>query len=326
LTVDDADASHDPGLVLDVSFLGFEGLTDAGEPVIVIVADDANGSAALAASSKYAREMLQVERYQAAVLAAGSEPLYTAPQAGSDPPDFWVTDARGREVGLEVTSFTIQQRRTAFAIFEATRRGVLGEPPVRFRHLAGWDVFVTFDGSQLPHRRDDGPAAEALLDALLAYRPTLVQASFPLPEKLDLPALVETPFGASLFANPAGPTARSSPFYAAAGFNLRLSYSTTRTTTEGWQEIERLVASHDRPRVDHLLISSGAPDRFGAVLAGEAHLLRMALDAPRVLTRPKHIRRVTAHDWETDRISELLLDTKLSTPALGSADEDVVAL
>ena len=88
--------------------------------------------------------------------------------------------------------------------------------------------------------------------------------------------------------------------FTVSGFEIGLAYTTVITASGAWAEVQRLVTSHDRPGVDLLLISAGAPDRHGNVYPAEEALAAFLLNNPVGLTQaPVHIKQVVLHSWSS---------------------------
>jgi hypothetical protein len=63
-------------------------------------------------------------------------------------------------------------------------------------------------------------------------------------------------------------------------------------------EIHRLAESHDKPGVDGLLITAGAPDRNGNIFPSEEAVARFIVENNLGLEKQlKHIRWVWLHSW-----------------------------
>jgi hypothetical protein len=173
-------------------------------------------------------------------------------------------------------------------------------------------VYVWFPGTtgmRFPFKPNDEAAIDELLHALLAYQPSpnqLVVLGDALPDPAPDPGMVTTPSGASFYAAPFFNSAPDTLFAATTGFELGLAYTTAHSQTTARAELTRLVQKHDKPGVDWLLISAGAPNRDGQTFVTEEVVGHFLLDHPQPLATPKHIRRVTIHFWSTGEARDLL--------------------
>jgi hypothetical protein len=293
------------------SLLGIAGATAGGPTFVVCYESPVSRAEGPGLIDKESLERLHLDRYQTDVVVAGGTP-YARATRGADPPDFSVTDVAGATFGLECTQLTLSRRRLATAAFDVIRQAIAQEPRSRFLHLAGWHLYMWFRSDAaialgLPPRPADRPAIEAILAALDAYRPGHdVPLATELPDSMPAITFAGTTDGARFYAVPMINALPLSLFFAATGFELGLAYSTTHTAQDGWDEIMRLVADHDRPGVDHLLVSVGAPNSKGMSYLAECFLLDFMLAQPHVLTPPVHIRRISVHSWPSGSIVELL--------------------
>src|SRR5207249_3829088 len=85
-----------------------------------------------------------------------------------------------------------------------------------------------------------------------------------------------------------------------------LSFATEHTPQSAWQEIERLIAAHDKPGVDCIVVSAGAPNQHGQVFPSDEALARFALENPLPLPTPNHVKSVTLHSWGEGEAWDLL--------------------
>src|SRR5206468_3152402 len=120
-------------------------------------------------------ESFHVHGYRTQHLRAlGEQPFYKV-REGGNPPDVLVDTADGT-LGLECTRLTIESRQFANALFRALRQHIAAVPPEDFAALTGHLIYIWFndEGSLLtgPHPRSDAAAIEALVRALVEYRPS----------------------------------------------------------------------------------------------------------------------------------------------------------
>jgi hypothetical protein len=261
----------------------------------------------------YDRERLYLRRYSSDQALATGTHAFSNVRPGDDPPDALV-DTDAGTLGVESTSLTIESRRGVHALFGDLRQRLLQVDPVRFVKLAGTVVYVWFksptdEGLDRPPRRADDEQVQDLLNGLADYEPRhsqLLVPPGPLPQQAPHPNLSETPSGAQFYAVPLQGSAPGSILFTVAGFEVGVAYTTILTAPDAWNEVQRLTDSHDRPGVDLLLISAGAPDQRGHVFPAEEAVASFLVAHPLGLTKaPEHIRRVVLHSWMTGSATEL---------------------
>lgn len=250
-------------------------------------------------------ERLHLNRYQTHELAAAGSLPYTEVDHGADPPDFRAT-CSGEAVGIDCTQLALQERRVAHALFRRLREAVVREPRDRFAHLVGLVVYVWFGVAPrtLPFRSSDRAAVVGLVDALAAYRPdrsrlVVEDVSQGLPDELPALDLQTTTAGATFHAVPLVGGMPGSPFFLGLGFELGFGYTTLHSPTSLRDELQRLISAHDTNKVDHLLISLGAPDRYGYAYPAEDLAASFFLEHWESLVRPRHIRRILLQFWSS---------------------------
>jgi hypothetical protein len=269
--------------------------------------------------SKRDREAIHLRRFATDHLVATGSLACGRIGQGDDPPDFIVETADGL-ANLDCTAFTVAERREVVALFTEVRRRIAAAPHPQFAHLAGYTIYIWFreEGQPArPFRRNDHAAADELMEALANYRPDprqLQVATGRLPEQAPDLGAVTTLAGATFYAVPFTNAAPGTGFYAWTGFELGLAYTTWHDPPNAWGEIDRLVAAHDQPKLDWLLISVGAPNQHGQLFPSEEALMRFLLNHPQPLPTPQHISRVTLHSWQTGEAVELLPEP---TPLFG---------
>jgi hypothetical protein len=249
---------------------------------------------------KFDREFLCIRRFSSdQALAMGSH-AWANIRPGSDPPDTLVATDRG-DLGVELTSLTLQDRRTVHSLFGLLRRRVLEHEPAVFSHLAGTLVYIWFEepgGAELtmPFRRTDTVAVDEVIRELAGYQPDLSRMWLPTgppPQQAPPLPLTTTPAGAKFYAIPLVMSAPSTMFFTMAGFELGLAYTSFLTVTTAWNEVQRLVDDHDKPGVYILLIMAGAPNQRGDIFPAEEAVAAFIAEHPRTLSRnPRYIKRV----------------------------------
>ncbi len=259
------------------SLLGLVGRAASGEPLLIIGYEWPIPWARVTTSlTKRELEWVQLERFRTDYVFALHALPFGQVSDGLDPPDFVAATESGPQ-GFECTSFVIPERREALNLFGRIRAALVGRPQTDLNHLRGFIIYLWFGppgAIDRPFRRSDDQAADELVRALLEYRPDpdrMKVAAPPFPERAPDPGAVTTASGASFYAIPLTLAAPGTMLFALQGFELGLAFSTEHTAEHAWEELARLIAGHDRPGVDWLLISVGAPNRLGQASEAARH-------------------------------------------------------
>jgi hypothetical protein len=259
-------------------------------------------------------ELMHVQRFAADQRGAtGSEPYAAIEVNTDDPPDFIATMPDGSRGGLECVALSIEERRDAQALFQNLKNRLVFQQRHRTGHLTGCSVIVWFGKEQNPNTRPpkktDDAAAEELVEALSEYRPDIdslrVQFSSGLPPQMPPLVTGSTLQDATFYAVPMLNSIPVGPFSSISGYDIMLAYTTTHTASSIGATVERLVRKHDKKGVDNLLITSGGPDRGGAMHPMEQIISDVYLQHPKVL-KTDHISRVIMHRWPTGDAFDLL--------------------
>lgn len=258
-------------------------------------------------------EQLHLDRFSGDHTLATGRPAFDEAAAGRDPPDAIVITDHG-QLGVDCTALAVQDRRHVHALFARLRNRLMELPRKRVAHLAGLAVYIWFaygeSESARPFRRKHAAAIQEMINALLDYRPDpdrlLLVGDKGLPEQAPDLGITHTSSGASFYAVPLTNAVPVTSLFSSAGFEIGLAYTTVHYASSGWLEIQRRIRDHDKPGIDWLLISVGAPDLRGVIHPSEEAFARFLISNPRPLTTPQHIHRVTMHLWSTGEGFELL--------------------
>ena len=269
------------------------------------------------ALSKREKEELHLARFCTDFAMASGREYCHAMAQGEDPPDFVCEQDQG-SVNVDCVQFTLSERRKALQMFEALRRRVL-DSTTRFTNLRGFMVYVWFGWSPnpavaLPHHPTEVGAIDALLDALRACSPDpdrLLVPSGALPAQAPNLGLVRTEHGAVFYVVPLTNGVPSTDFFARCGFELGLAFSSRHDRPGVWEDLRRLVSKHDKEQIDHLVVSSGAPNEAGLVYPSEDVLIQFALEHGFQEIAPQHLSAIYLHVWSTGTIAELWPGRKL---------------
>lgn len=271
--------------------------------------------------TKEQKEQVHLSRFCTdGLLATGTLP-YLAVETGANPPDFVCTNAN-TTVGLDCTQFTLPSRQMASGLFEKIRGAVLRQPRNRFIRLRGSVVYMWFRQGQeqgLPFRINDEAAIQEVVAALENYCPDferLKVAAHELPQHAPDLDLEHTTRGCTFYAVPMVNAVPNSNFFNSMGFELGYAYTTRHNREAGWREIARLINKHDKPNIDHLLITVGGPNELGFGFISEEVLMSFMLEQPAVIEAPKHLSHVIIHVWGSGGIFQIVPTFQVITPAL----------
>jgi hypothetical protein len=301
---------------LSPSYSGVVGVTTGtpAEPVVAVTFEwPMSWLRTLQEIPKIEREILCIRRFSADQALARRVHAFSNVQPGTNPPDTTVTTDKGT-LGVESTSFTIENRRGVYSLFRRLRQRILEQDPVAFAKLAGYMIYVWFEdphrsGLAMPFRKNDDQAVVDLLQELSNYEPQAEQMRVPpgpLPKQGPTPPVVTTAKGAKFYAVPLQASAPSTMLFTFTGFELGLAYTSLITAKTAWDEIQRLVNEHDKAGVDILLITAASPDQRGDIYPAEEAIANFALDNALGLSRkPDNIKQVWFHSWMTGRATAL---------------------
>jgi hypothetical protein len=274
--------------------------------------------------SKDMIERLHLERYGTDCLfATGASPYQTLTQGGN-PPDFTATMQDGSTVAVDATQLTASGRIAAQAQFERIRRAVLAEPRDKFAHLRGHMLYLWFPtdaGLGLPHRADG--AVIEIIEALCAYRPDTSWTDLPpiveeMPARLGETDMQTTDSGCTFYAAKFLEAVPSTMFLQRTGFEMALAFQTEHKIDSAWTELARLVERHDKPEIQHLVVTVGGPNRRGLVYPSEEALMHLALATGLPELAPRHISSVVLHAWGSGQLIRVHPAPVVQTPVLYS--------
>lgn len=297
--------------------MGSSGTDPTGGPVLVLVNEAPvnflRPTQALDEPDKWQLEMLHLQRASVDARFATGSDLFHAVEKGSDPPDATV-HIGDQQVGWELTTFSIESRRLAHDLFMRVRGKVALQQRHRVSHLNGHIIYIWFgaaaQGSGLPYRRNDDTAADQLVEALVKYQPDPTHytveakggAPAQLPGGFDA---VNAPGDVAFFCSPFINAVPTSPLFSLTGLEIGLAYQSVHSAHAEWEKLRAAIHKKDHPGNEVLLISVGAPDRFGYQYPAEEVLAGFLLDHPESV-ESDHLSAVILHFWSTGQAVNIL--------------------
>lgn len=257
-------------------------------------------------------ERVQLEKYRLDYLVRFGKVPFEDVRRGADPPDFLVT-RDGSAHAIDCAALTLEEKRTAEAIFEKLVQKVVVEDNAALQHLAGTHVIISFGhGTELPPKVTDSTALQEVLEAL---------------EEMDFDRDRYARINAEI-AEHGWPQQMTSDFKDSLGMVEKEAFSFQVSVIEGWQprdelstqlgfdwtlnlplmiressvnkEIQRLVSKHDNGKIDQLLIVIGGPNTNGIGFPAEQGLSSWLNEVEPMSAR--HISEVVAHNWFTGEL------------------------
>lgn len=245
-------------------------------------------------------------------MATGCE-LFDAITASEEKPDFVVV-AQGKSAGWEMTQFAIAERRLAQELFLQVTSRVADLQRHKAGHLAGYQIHMWFgeasDAGGLPYKQNDATAYDQLVDCLTAHTPDPDRFKVDGDElPAQVPAMpVRAVSDVQFISVPLLGGVPASPFYAATGMNLGLAFQSDHIANDEWVKLGQVVQRKDKQHNNVLVISAGAPDRFGRCHVSEEVLASFLLENPAGI-ETTHLSSVILHFWSTGQAFELIGET-----------------
>jgi hypothetical protein len=214
---------------------------------------------------------------------------------------------------MDCVQFTIEAMRQVQDLVHKLKAAILGSDLSRLWHLSGhcvyfWVYDVAEDEMTLPPSSRKGQDVASLCEALATYQ---VDKSPSVEAGKPIPATIHVEFGKSsrgcvFYATPFNAGVPDSEFFRRTSFELGYVFPIWHTRPDALGILIKLVADHDQPGIDQLLVTVGGADRTGTRYVSDEALFLFLLDQPDLITLlPRHIKRVTAHLWSTGAIYEL---------------------
>ena len=301
--------------------MGAQGASQNGDPVLILINESPvnflRPMRPLDELDKWQLELIHIQRAAVDARLSGIE-LFHAVEKGGDPPDALVHIGESRH-GWELTTFSVQRRRMAQDLFARVRAKLSFQQRHRVSHLTSHMIYMWFgmegDAAGIPYARNDEDSVDQLVEALVRYQPQpkdyTVESKDGMP--LQLPegfGPVRAPGDVSFFCVPFINSAPASPLFTMTGFEVGLAYQSVHTASSEWDRLRSAIHRKDKPGNDVLLISAGAPDRFGSQYPAEEVLASFLLDHPEPFAC-SHLSAVILHFWSSGRAVNLLGEVPL---------------
>lgn len=294
------------------------GVTEDGERTIILAMEQPERLASFPERvDKNVLERFHLERFRSDYLLRNGTVPFNSVQDGGDPPDFIVSNDHGVS-GLDCVVMAQQQRRTAYQLLahlEQRLDAVSGDRD--FSGVAGCVVSIWFGENlaELPPRRTDDSIIEPLLDelenatvdhqAIDALLATVAASGFP---EILPPVITQgtTPDGSAGFvANRLVAPAHAGQIPGGRGFQIGLHTPQQWRESELQAQLQRITSDHDKPEIEHLLVTAGGPDPNGIRYPGEEAYAAFLVERDDLMISAEHLTQVTLHLWSTGEIVDI---------------------
>jgi hypothetical protein len=255
-------------------------------------------------------ELRQIERLRRDFAVGGQpDPFLSVKRPHSDPPDFCCKTATDeREVGVELTQLTFEDRIGEHALFERTKREVLAKGRGQLAHLRGYAITATFfDDNGKPAVPAGHGLADKLLDALRSYTPPRDPPGGGSPDQLSEDQRPAAFDGGEINAvrlqgDPGG------GFYSLMRWELLLSASGWITGTDAWARLCAAAAKKDVSANNLVVFSCASPSTPSNRARPADTLLARAIverAAEHAVPATEYVERLWLHSWLDEVVYEL---------------------
>src|SRR5207253_1488255 len=107
----------------------------------------------------------------------------------------------------------------------------------------------------------------------------LLDSADPIPDPAPHFTIGRTGRGTRFYAVPMFRAVPNTEYYGACGFEVGFAQSTVHTAQETWNEVGRMLKSHDQKTVSHLILTVGGPDPWGFSFRSDHQLVMSMLAA-----------------------------------------------
>jgi hypothetical protein len=273
--------------------------------------------------SKEALERAQLEKYRLDYLLRFGEVPFEEVERGGDPPDFLVR-RDGSPHRIDCAALALEEKRGAEALFSKLVDKVAANDTASLRHLAGTEINIWFSsdtsdiGPGRPPRVTDDSKTQKLMEALQNFeldRQRIADITADMiahgpPQKLPEEVSPVEKEGFGFHVASVDNWQPRDLLTAGLGFGVSLSYALPIRKRGVREEIQRLVAAHDKEGIEQLLLVIGGPNPDGIRFPAEHYLSLWLREDPVEPVSARYIGQVTAHAW----IDGVLFDMPVRTP------------
>lgn len=233
-----------------------------------------------------------------------------------DPPDV-IAYVDGQPVGIEATQLLLPEVQLnpansaigRWSVFDRLRQKLVQESSIHdFAQHEGLLVVAYFGGySGSPGDRLP-PARAAVVDSVIAELKQMTPIVKPLVlggqqnsvEAVPIRYSADQSVGFTWSKLPPG-YGYLSPFYLKMKFELALGYHVTITLSDIKSELRRIIAAHDNPKADILLITVNASVKSGLWFPADQIVADLLFEDEQPLDgwSPSHVKRIALHDQQT---------------------------
>ncbi|MBY6222860.1 hypothetical protein [Marinobacter nauticus] len=267
---------------------------------------------------KVQKEKLHLDKFCTdARFAFGAAP-FDRYDEGNNPPDFLVQKG-DQSVALDLAQLTLEPRRGANALFERVKKAAFACEATTFNNLKGCFVYIDFGldgkrGHALPFRKSDTEYVDQLIDSLSSFN--VDPEKWPadeLPRRLPELNQGDSDGEAGFLVAPLASAIPTTPFFSRMAFEMGLAFYTRYGISDAWEEIRRRVRDHDKPEIQELLISAGAPSGHGLSYPSDEIVANLALEnaPPDKPLECNHLKAVYVHIWSTGAIWQVFPSIKM---------------
>lgn len=216
---------------------------------------------------------------------------------------------------MDCVVFADHDRRLGFKLMQRLRARLVEHAGQRdFSGVAGCVISIWF-GAQLRHlppKNWDDSLINPLLDEIADCRvdregiarliAEVAERGFP-QTRPPVVATASLPNDVAGFvANAVAAPHSSAQFSTGLGFEVDLARQNDLTESVVRAHLDRLVTSHDKPQIQHLLITAGGPDVEGFRYPGEELAAGFLAQLPDLSVKAKSLQKVTLHFWSARQI------------------------
>ena len=263
-------------------------------------------------------ERLHLERFRSDYAMRLGRIPFDGVRVGANPPDFEIETPDGWK-RLDCMVLPFEDRRKGHALFLRLRDKLMAEQRDCSNIADCWVQIWFSGGGGLPPKKNDQQTVDQLAALLEAYEidraaiaavmAGIPESGFPaqLPAALMLQEVADGSAGVHVAPHAEGwAAALETPFANALGFECGFGMATSWTVSDFDAELQRLPVQHDKPEIQHALVTIGGPDNAGTRFPGEDALAQFFSTPRPVAVGPfTHLEQVSFHFWGSGMVGEL---------------------